>query len=183
VTALVVFIVAVALVGCSKSSGTKTATTKGGVTPVSVRIAPTDSAPTCRQAVATGTVDALLSAFRAARIKSNGAEECLTAGALSAYCTSSHPCSDEVFQASPGPICLYECRGYRVRDIAFDVSRAADGTVTVYCQVELAKDPASPTPTYVYMGRQNESLTIGRGVPVGAAGARPVVVVEATTSA
>jgi hypothetical protein len=124
----------------------------------------------------------LLSAFRAARVRGSGAEHCLTAQALGAYCTASRPCSQE-FQASPGPICLYECAGYRVKNVSFGVTRAADGTFSVYVGVEAQPSvPSAKSPTG-YPASAYEHLTIGPGVPVGSSSTAQLVIVDATTSA
>ena len=124
----------------------------------------------------------LLSAFRAARVRGSGAEHCLTAPALGAYCTASHPCSQE-FQASPGPICLYECAGYRVKDVSFEVTRGVDGTFSVYVGVEAERSAPSATSPKGYPASAYEHLTIGPGVPIGSSSTVQLVIVDATTSA
>lgn len=124
----------------------------------------------------------MLSAFRAARLHGSGAEHCLTAKALTAYCTASHPCSDE-FQASPGPICLYDCAGYRVKDMSFEVTRAGDGRFSVYVEIDAQPAGASGGSSRGYPASAHEHLTIGPGMPSGSASTAPLVIVEATTSA
>src|SRR5581483_11894588 len=101
-------IVVVITAGCSSSAGHSTAptttsssttalssisTARTAATPVSIALTPIASSPSCDRATKDGTADALLSAFRAARVGGSGAEHCLTAQALGAYCTASHPCS------------------------------------------------------------------------------------------
>ena len=124
----------------------------------------------------------MLSAFRAARVRGSGAEHCLTAQALGAYCTASHSCSPE-FQASPGPICLYECAGYRVKDVTFEVTRATDGTFSVYVGVEAQPSAPSVKSPRGYPASAYEHLTIGPGVPVGSSITAQLVIIDATTSA
>ena len=124
----------------------------------------------------------MLSAFRAARVRGSGAEQCLTARALQAYCTSSRPCSQE-FEASPGPICLYECAGYRVKDVSFDVSRATDGTFSVYVEVDPQPSAPGRTSPRDYPASTHEHLTLGPGAPAGSSSTAPLVIVDATTSA
>src|SRR5207248_8570027 len=67
--------------------GDATATTDPST--VSVTLAPIGSSPSCDEATAARTPDALLSAFRSARVRGAGAEHCLTAQALTAYFTPS----------------------------------------------------------------------------------------------
>jgi hypothetical protein len=165
----------------TNASGHGSTETTGAAT-VSVTLRPIDSSPSCDEATGAGTPDALLSAFRAARVQGSGAEHCLTAEALTAYCTASHPCSDE-FQRSPGPICLYDCGGYRVKDISFEVTRAGDGTFSVYVGIDAQPGVASGGSSAGYPASAYEHLTIGPGMPFGSARTAPLVIVEATTSA
>jgi len=148
---------------------------------VPVTLTPIDASPTCGQAVRTGTLDGLLSAFRAARIHGSGAEGCMTTQALHRYCTDAKPCTREQFEGSPGPICLYSCRGYKVSAVDLYPTRADDGTT--YVQVSLATQQMPGAAQQVDAFSLNESLTIGSGLPVGATVRRPLVIVEATTSA
>jgi hypothetical protein len=115
-------------------------------------------------------------------VRGSGAEHCLTAQALGAYCTASHPCSQE-FQASPGPICLYECAGYKVKDVNFEVTRAADGNFSVYVGVQAQPSSPSATSPRGYQASAYESLTLGPGLPVGSSTRVPLVIVDATPSA
>jgi hypothetical protein len=184
---------------CSSSGGGRAAATTtrppdtttrapdGDTTPttdastVSVTLTPIGSSPSCDEATRARTPDALLSAFRAARVRGAGAEHCLTAHALTAYCTASHPCSDE-FQKSPGPICLYDCGGYRVKDMKFDVTRAGDGTFSVYLEID-AQPAGTSGATRDYPASTHESLTIGPGIPSNSTSTAPLVIIEATSSA
>jgi|GEM_PF-4200180 len=195
-----VAVVLVIAAGCSSSAGPSAAstttrssvttatafssssTTTTAVTRVSIALTPIESSPSCDRATKDGTADALLSAFRAARVRGSGAEHCLTAQALGAYCTASHPCSQE-FQASPGPICLYDCAGYKVKDVDFAVTRAADGNFSVYVGVEAQPSSPSATSPRGYPASSYESLTLGPGLPVGSSTGVQLVIVEATTSA
>jgi len=185
-------VVVVIAAGCSSSAGhstaptttslSTTATAATTLTPVSLALTPIASSPSCDRATKDGTADALLSAFRAARVRGSGAEHCLTAQALGAYCTTSHRCSQE-FQASPGPICLYECAGYKVKDVNFEVTRAADGNFSVYVAVQAQPSSPSATSPRGYPASAYEHLTLGRGVPVGSSTRAQLVIVDATPSA
>ena len=124
----------------------------------------------------------MLSAFRAARVRGSGAEPCLTAQALGGYCTASHRCSQE-FQASPGPICLYECAGYKVKDVNFEVTRAADGNFSVYVGVQAQASSPSATSPRGYPASAYEYLTLGPGLPVGSSTSVQLVIIDATPSA
>ncbi len=185
--------------GCSSSAGHSTASTTTSsttattalsssstattaVTRVSIALTPVESSPSCDQATKDGTADALLSAFRAARVRGSGAEHCLTAQALGAYCTASHPCS-QGFLASPGPICLYECAGYKVKDVDFEVTRAADGSLSVYVGVQAQPSSPAATSPRGYPASAYEGLTLGPGIPVGSSTRVQLVIVDATTSA
>jgi hypothetical protein len=159
--------------------GEATATTNAST--VSVTLTPIGSSPSCDEATGARTPDALLSAFRAARVHGAGAEHCLTAQALAAYCTALHPCSDE-FRKSPGPICLYDCGGYRVKNMTFDVTQASDGTFSVYVEVDAQPAGTSGAPRD-YPASTHESLTIGPGKPSNSPRTAPLVIVQATTSA
>ena len=195
-------VILVIAAGCSSSDGHSAAATSSSssaTTPtasssssteataverVSIALTPIESSPSCDQATKEGTVDALLSAFRAARVRGSGAEHCLTARALGAYCTASHPCSRQSqFQASPGPICLYDCAGYKVKDVNFEVTRAADGGFSVYVGVQAQPSSPSATSPKGYPASAYESLTLGPGLRVGSPIRVPLVIVDATTSA
>ena len=185
-------VVVVIAAGCSSSAGhstaptttswSTTATATTALTPVSLALTPIASSPSCDRATKDGTAGALLSAFRAARVRGSGAEHCLTAQALGAYCTASHPCSQE-FLASPGPICLYECAGYKVKDVNFEATRAADGNISVYVGVQAQPSSPSATSPRGYPASAYEHLTLGRGVPVGSSTRVQLVIVDATPSA
>lgn len=151
-------------------------------TEIHVRLTALDASPSCRQAVATGRLDAVLSAFRAARVRGRAAEGCLTRPALSSYCTAASPCPERFFLSySPGPICLYSCRGYRITDMTFYAQRGDDGTVTA--RVEVHREPSTtPTSARENAGNENEFLTFGHGTPVGASRAATLVVTQADTS-
>jgi hypothetical protein len=84
---------------------------------------------------------------------------------------------------SPGPICLYECGGYRVKDVSFEVTRAADGTVSVYVGVEAQPSAPSAKSPKGYPASAYEHLTIGPGVPIGSSSTVQLVIADATTSA
>ena len=192
-------VVVVIAAGCSSSAGHSTASTTTSssttattvfssistattaVTRASIALTPIASSPSCDRATKDGTADALLSAFRAARVRGSGAEHCLAAQALGAYCTASHPCSRE-FQASPGPICLYECAGYKVKDMNFEVTRAADGNFSVYVGVQAQPSSPSATSPRGYPASAYESLTLGPGLPVGSSTSAKLLIVDATPS-
>jgi hypothetical protein len=198
--AMVVVVCALLGVGCSTSNerqgappGTESSvssttavpaggsTSTVGATPVTIALAPVGSSPTCAQALAARTPDALLSAFRAARVRGKGAEGCLTAKALASYCSVARPCSDNEFEADPGPICLYACGGYQVKDVTFEVTRLADGTFSV--SVEVDPQPVGTPSAKRFPGSTHEGLILGPGVPAGATNTAPIVITDATTSA
>ena len=104
----------------------------------------------------------------------------MTRNALAAYCTDLLPCSEDDFLASPGPICLYECRGYRVTGLDLDASRSDDETIHVQVSVAVKK-PGAAGQNDAFSS--NESLTVGAGTPLGGTARRPLVIIEATTSA
>jgi len=70
-----------------------------------------------------------------------------------------------------------------VKDVGFDVTRAADGTISVYVGVEAQPSAPSTKSPRGYPASAYEHLTIGPGVPVGSSSTAPLVIVDATTSA
>jgi hypothetical protein len=139
------------------------------------------SAMSCRQATQTSDLSALITAFRAARLRGSGAEACMTQTALSSYCGPS-ACTDLDFQASPGPICLYRCRGLVVTDVKADAYKAPDGSTQVYLTITYR----NPVTGHIEdaPGAGNENLTIGSGRPAGSPTGthRSQLIVDATSS-
>jgi len=70
-----------------------------------------------------------------------------------------------------------------VKDVNFEVTRAADGIFSVY--VEVQAQPASPSATSPrgYPASAYEYLTLGPGLAVGSSTRVPLVIVDATSSA
>ena len=138
-----------------------------------------DSSPSCADAERLGHLSEVLSAFRAARIRGRGAEDCMSDSGLRDFCGGGmRTCSEVAFESDPGPICLYGCLGHRIVDMTFDASATTAGTVVVYVQVtyepEFQSGPhASP----------NEFLTVRNAWPHGQAVPRNDVIVHAQTSA
>jgi hypothetical protein len=163
------------------TTASTTASTAAETTPslvsVSVVTVVPERAASCATAARSGDAGALLSAFRAARVRGQGAEGCVTERALGAFCRAASPCSGEAFKSAPGPICLYECDGYRVTTIDIDgVSKDEHGNLSAYL-IEHLRNQHGETRQY------NESLALGRGVPTGQRTERPMVVVDGTSSA
>ena len=105
----------------------------------------------------------------------------MTQTALRRYCTDTRPCTEHDYEASPGPICLYACKGYRISGLTMEVSKADDGTLSVYVEVQAVQAGGAPTTDLPYSAY--EGLTLGPGVPVGSTVRRPLVIADASTSA
>ena len=137
--------------------------------------------PTCAQAVVSGSPEAVVSAFRAARIAGHGAEGCLTRGALARYCGPLVHCGPGLFSGpdapSPGPICLYACNGWTVSGITAGGAYRSKGTVSVDLEVTAATPARSGTDLI-----DNEEIFLGPGVPSNGSQTDPMVIVDASTS-
>ena len=70
-----------------------------------------------------------------------------------------------------------------MKDVSFEVTRAADGTFSVYAGVEAQPSAPSATSPKGYPASAYEHLTIGPGVPVGSSSTAQLVIVDATPSA
>ncbi len=138
-------------------------------------IPPYGPALTCGIAEAHSNVALIVTAFRAARLRGYGAEDCLSRAALARY--TDKQCSDADLQASPGPVVLYRCGSHRVGDIpVLRIEVARSDPHYVQLEVVLVARGISGARTTIY-----EHLTIGPGTPVG--GSRPVAQVITSVSA
>jgi hypothetical protein len=143
------------LAGCASGSDNQDPAghTASAGADIPVHLTTVDEAVRCSTAAKRPDPDRLLSAFRAARLAGSGAEDCLTAKARQSYCDVSH-CSPTVLQASPGPICLYGCFGYRLADLTFlSLTRQKDGSLSAYTET-LFRNSAGKTL------RANEALVL-----------------------
>lgn len=159
--------------GCSGPGGPRTTARLGGPP----TLEPVASAPSCAEAVRTGSAMAVLSAFRAARVKGQGAEGCLTRAALENYC-GPRACPPSLFSGpdapSPGPICLYVCNGKRVGVVqitGWGKKRAFGLEVGVALPINVAN--------FI----DNEYLVLGSGVPATGTGVVRLLIVDTSTSA
>jgi hypothetical protein len=70
-----------------------------------------------------------------------------------------------------------------VKDVNFEVTRAADGNFSVYVGVQAQPSSPSATSPRGYPASAYEHLTLGPGLPVGSSTRVQLVIVDATPSA
>jgi hypothetical protein len=150
---------------------------RAGTSTVPFRLQPLLSALSCSAAVQTGDAQTVVSAFRAARIRGQGAEGCLTQEALRVYCDR---CGPDMFHGpnapSPGPICLYSCDGKRVGAIEVEGLQDRSNSTPLVTLLVAVHEPVD-SGAFI----DNEQITLGRGVPVSGSRPVPLLVVGATT--
>ena len=161
--------------GAHRSSGSSVSSP---LTSIPFHLTEPNRAQNCQEAAASGSAEALVSAFRAARLSGRGAEGCLTAAALSRYC-GPRPCGPGLFSGpkapSPGPICLYACNDLAVRAIALEgAERDRSGALWVTLMVSGQSGGTART-------IDNEELRLGAGVPSTSSLRQPMVILDAST--
>lgn len=122
---------------------------------VPLHIVDVDASPTCggvRPIRHVNEVDRLLSAFRAARLRGHGAGACMTPSAARGYCTVD--CA-RALKASPGPICLYGCVGYRLVDLVYSGMTRRGSRYDVLVEAVLRRPGSQDQP-------DNEDLTVAK---------------------
>lgn len=111
---------------------------------------------TCQQLTDKPTLVALLSAFRASRVRHLSVEGCIAPGALSDY---SRNCAPHGLLGSPGPFCLYGAHSYRLTTITVIPGQAFEPRPHHYYVgfTDRLVDPRRQRPRNLY-----EYLTISR---------------------
>lgn len=174
-------LVAATTAACSAVSPGRAArsdgSSKASAGPVAISSLLPTPAPSCAGATASGSPQAVVAAFLAARIRGAGAEGCLTASALDGYC-GPRLCPVGLFHGpdapSPGPICLYGCDGQTVRDIAIVSADLFRARISVSLSASSGPGPSE----FI----DNEALTLEPGTPSGSHHREPMVIVSATSS-